>query len=197
MDLGPAVIESELSLLMVDTQLSRDGTSLALTGPTVTGTIFTYITQLNSFGKNDSGNYTCTTTIRPSTYLTGTRRLSETVKITIGKLPQPLVNRCNFTDDLTGIELEVNFQFISDEESMDINFSLSCNSSGVAVNSVVWIRDGILLENTAPLVLIDASTFAYTNILEVRGRLPGIYACQIRGPNDQVLSYTNFSVQGT
>ena len=62
-EFSPAVVESDLRLLMVDTQLSRDGTTLPLTGPVVSGTTFTYTTQLNSFGRNDSGNYSCTATI--------------------------------------------------------------------------------------------------------------------------------------
>ena len=73
-ELGPAVSQSDVPLLTVDAQLSRDGTPLALSGLTVTGTTFTYTIQLDSFGRSDSGNYTCTATVRPqptSTYLTG------------------------------------------------------------------------------------------------------------------------------
>ena len=87
-ELGPTVSQSDLSLLMVDAQLSRDGTPLALTGPTMTGTTFNYTIQLDSFGRNDSGDYTCTATVKPqltSTYLTesGTK-YSNTVRITAG-----------------------------------------------------------------------------------------------------------------
>ena len=81
-------MESELSLLNVSAQLSRDGTPLTLTGPTVSGTTFTYTTQLRSFGENDTGNYTCTVTVEPhptSTYLNGTRRKSDTIELIIGK----------------------------------------------------------------------------------------------------------------
>ena len=86
-ELGPSVMESDLSLLMVDAQLSRDGTPLTLTSQTVTGTTFTYTRRFESFGRSDSGNYTCTATIRPqpsSTYLTGSGSQSDTAKITIG-----------------------------------------------------------------------------------------------------------------
>ena len=61
---------------------------------------------------------------------------------------------------------------------------------------MVWTRDGFLLDNTGPLVLVDDSTFSYTNVLMVSGRTPGTYTCQIRGTNDQILSFANFSVQG-
>ena len=87
-ELGPAVTESELSLLVVDAQLSRDGTPLALTGPIVNGTTFTYTTQLNTFGRSDSGNYTCTATVRVqsnfSAFLIGISQLSDTIRVTTG-----------------------------------------------------------------------------------------------------------------
>ena len=86
-ELNPAVLGSEIFMLQVDAQLSRDGIRLAFTGPTVTGTTFTYTTQLNSFQRSDFGNYTCTATIRPhpltstSTSLTGIDILSDTLTI--------------------------------------------------------------------------------------------------------------------
>ena len=86
-ELSPAVVESDLSVVIVDAQLSRDGTPLTLTGPTVAGTTFTYTIQLDSFEKNGSGNYTCTATVRPqqsSTFLTGGSVLSNTVSIKAG-----------------------------------------------------------------------------------------------------------------
>ena len=87
-ELDPAIVQSDLSLLMVDAQLSRDGTPLALTGPTVTGTTFTYTIQLDSFGRSDSENYTCTATVRPlptSNYLTGSGQDFSIIEITTGE----------------------------------------------------------------------------------------------------------------
>ena len=81
-------MEYELPLLMVNAQLSRDGTVLRLSGPTVTGTTFTYSTQLNSFDESDVGNYTCTATVQPhptSTYLNATKGKSDTIELVIGK----------------------------------------------------------------------------------------------------------------
>ena len=94
------------------------------------------------------------------------------------------------------ISQEVDFQLISSQNSMDVSFSLTCNSSGGPVSSVTWIRDGFLLGNTGPVVLTDASTASYTNVLEVNSRAPGTYTCQIRGPSHQVLSSMDFNVQG-
>ena len=85
--LHSAVVPSEILLLMVDTQLSRDGTPLTLTGSTIRDTTFTYTTQINSFGRSDSGRYTCTATVRPElalTYVTGNETLSAIVNIKAG-----------------------------------------------------------------------------------------------------------------
>ena len=87
-ELNPAILGSEIFLLTVETQLFRDGIQMALDGPTVVGTTYTYISQLNSFGRSDYGNYNCTATIQPQpslTYLIGTDMLSDTLTITISK----------------------------------------------------------------------------------------------------------------
>ena len=86
--MGQGVLPSDLSLLMVDTQLSRDGTTLDLVDPVVSGTTFTYTIQLNSFGRNDSGDYVCTanvTLLQPSTYLTGMGRATDMSEVVIGE----------------------------------------------------------------------------------------------------------------
>ena len=86
---------SEIRLLMVDTQLFRDGTLLTLTGPIVSGTTFTYTTQLKSFGRSDSGHYTCAASVRlePTlTYLTGNEILSTTVNIKAGMTVKKALN---------------------------------------------------------------------------------------------------------
>ena len=101
------------------------------------------------------------------------------------------------SDVHAGVMVQVNFQFISDKESVNISFSLTCNSTGGQASGVVWTRDGFLLDNTDPLVITDAATFSYTNVLMVSGRAPGTYTCTIRGTSDQDLSSANFSIQGT
>ena len=86
--LHSAILGSEIFLLVVDTQLIRDGTPLALNGPIVTGTTFTYAARVNSFGRSNYGNYTCTATVRPQpslTYLIGREVLSDTLSIIAGK----------------------------------------------------------------------------------------------------------------
>jgi hypothetical protein len=86
--LNSAIVANDLSLLMVDVQLSRDG--MLLDNPTqsaVPGT--TYTTQLSPFGIGDVGNYTCTATIRPqpiATYLTGNETLAHIAQVTTGKI---------------------------------------------------------------------------------------------------------------
>ena len=86
--LNSVIMGSENALLMVDAQLSRDGTPLALPSVTVIGTTFTYTTVVNSFERSDSGNYTCTATVRPqpaATYLNGTETLESNINIRAGK----------------------------------------------------------------------------------------------------------------
>lgn len=71
--LSPVTV-ADLPLLNVDVQLSRNGISLNLTNSLVTGTTFINTVQLESFGRNNSGNYTCTATVLPLqnfTYVTG------------------------------------------------------------------------------------------------------------------------------
>lgn len=87
-ELNSEILGSEIFLLTVDTQLSKDRAPLALTGPIVTGTTFTYTAQLNSFQRNDYGKYICTATIRPqptSAYLIGVDVLSDALNIKPGE----------------------------------------------------------------------------------------------------------------
>ena len=100
------------------------------------------------------------------------------------------------SDVHAGVMVQVNFQFISDKESVNISFSLTCNSTGGQASSVVWTRDSFLLDNTDPLVETDASTHSYTSVLMVSGRAPGTYTCTIRGTSDQILNSANYIVQG-
>ena len=84
-----AVVASDLSLLMADIQLSRDGVLLDNpTQPPLTGLSFTHTTQLNPFRITDIGNYSCNTTVRSSSaFLTGNEALeSDTIRVTTGKI---------------------------------------------------------------------------------------------------------------
>ena len=90
-ELSPALRASDVSLLKVDIRTSRDGTQQTLTGPTVTGSTFTYTRRFESFGRSNSGNYTCTVNIRPATgptasYIIGSAERTSTSEITIGVL---------------------------------------------------------------------------------------------------------------
>ena len=88
-ELHSAVLVSEIFFLVVDAQLSRDGSPLPTGLQTVTHTTYTYTTQLNSFGRSNFGSYMCTAIVRPAPsrfiYLTGTETLSDTVNLTASK----------------------------------------------------------------------------------------------------------------
>ena len=88
--LDPTIVASDLSLLMVEVQLSRDGILLDnLTLSPMTGTAFVYTSRLSSFRITDVGNYTCNATVRPvpsSAYITGNEILeSDTIQVTTGE----------------------------------------------------------------------------------------------------------------
>ena len=87
--LVPAVTNSDLSALVVDVQLSRpNGSPLSLSGPIISDTTFTYTTQVNSFGRNDSGVYTCGASVRPkpslSEFLTESSQQFGSARVTTG-----------------------------------------------------------------------------------------------------------------
>lgn len=76
---------------MMDVQLTKDGMTLALTGPIVTGSTLNYTIKLDSFGRNDSGIYVCTAngrTQRNSIYLTGNiPETMDTIPLSTGYTP--------------------------------------------------------------------------------------------------------------
>ena len=79
--------ETNLSMLMVDVQLSRDGTPLTLTDQSQNGTTFTYTIQLDSFGRNDSGDYNCNASVRSqtfTTYLENSLIIMNNIKVSTG-----------------------------------------------------------------------------------------------------------------
>ena len=82
------VAQSDISLLEVDAQIFREGISLNLTDMQSNGTTFTYTINLGSFGRNDSGNYSCKAMVKPhenSTYLTGNITITDNTKLSTGK----------------------------------------------------------------------------------------------------------------
>ena len=51
----------------------------------------------------------------------------------------------------------ISYRRTSSQDSTDVTFSLTCNATGGSVSSVIWTRDGLLLDNTGPLVLTPTS----------------------------------------
>ena len=152
-ELSPAVVDSDLSAIVVDTQLSRDGTPLTVTHLTVADTIFTYTIQLDSYGWNDSGNYTCTATVRPqphSTFLitTESSESSDTVRVTAGS--RDFTEMCGLYSLLCPLQaytflLEVGIMviiatfssLILEREMMEL-CSASLTSSSAVVAVIIW-----------------------------------------------------------
>ena len=73
-EFDPIVVGTNLSLLMVDAQLSRDGTMMTLTGPNTPGARFIFSSQITSFEMCNVGDYICTATVSLSSaqiYISG------------------------------------------------------------------------------------------------------------------------------
>ena len=65
----------------------------------------------------------------------------------------------------------------------DLEFILTCNSSGGPPTTVTWTRDSETINNTdieaAKTELVDGETAQYTHTLTVTGRLEGLYTCTV------------------
>ena len=88
--LNRAIVDSDISLLNVTAQfLSDKGVPLTLSeSPVTAGTTFTFTTQLDSFRRNASGNYTCNVTVSPqatAAFVNGTQALDHTIELTTGE----------------------------------------------------------------------------------------------------------------
>ena len=79
---------ADFSLLTAHIQLSRNENPLPPTSNlTINGTTFTYTTQLNSFERTDSGNYTCIATFRSNiSHITMSNPVTNSINITTGKI---------------------------------------------------------------------------------------------------------------
>ena len=63
----------------------------------------------------------------------------------------------------------------------DLEFILTCNSSGGPPTTVTWTIDSKTINNTeaAKTDIIDGETAQYTHNLTVTGRLEGLYTCTV------------------
>ena len=89
-ELNEVVVESDFSILVINLHLAKDGNiipSQAQNTTSISSKSWTY--TINSFGRSDSGNYTCSATISPQrgllTYLIQSERSNScVVQITTG-----------------------------------------------------------------------------------------------------------------
>ena len=92
-------MESDISYLTLDAQLSRNGSTLALTGPVVSGTRLSYTYRIESFEVNNTGEYVCTAAVSPSQssspYITGSATLTTKATIAFGMTVYLLNNDSN------------------------------------------------------------------------------------------------------
>ena len=187
--LNSAIVISDLSLLMVDAELSRNGTPLTLSGRIMTDTTFTYTTQLNPFGRSDSGNYTCTATVRPqptSIYLTGNETLSSTIGIKAGKYSFSVNHSCIVTyyaiNDITALPPPLNVQATQSSSSAPVEVSWNPPTDAAATFTRYRIHYG-----NGQNVLISSVTAITSITLKVDGNYVGLNV-SIRSEADQLYS---------
>lgn len=86
-ELEAVVTEDDLPLLEVYAHISKNGTQLPVTDSQETDTTLTYTIRLDSFGRNDSGYYTCTASVRPhnTAYLTASSSVESSSNLSTGK----------------------------------------------------------------------------------------------------------------
>jgi hypothetical protein len=86
-DLDPAI--DDPGLVTVNIQWSDPaGRTLTTTTPSVSGSTYSSMATISSFGRNQSGVYTCTATVSPSpsnSFLSGGGSRSETLRVTTGE----------------------------------------------------------------------------------------------------------------
>lgn len=79
------LVESDWQLFDLEVTLSRDDSEVIF----INSTNLAYIHQIVSFNRNDSGNYSCTTTARPqpsSVFINGSNAVSDVLKVTTGEV---------------------------------------------------------------------------------------------------------------
>ena len=85
-DLDPAIDVP----VTVNIELSDPaGNPLTATAPSVSGSTYSSMATISSFGRNDSGLYTCSAAVSPSpsnSFLSDSSSRSETLRITIGEI---------------------------------------------------------------------------------------------------------------
>ena len=85
-DLDPAIDVP----VIVNIELSDPaGIPLTATAPSVSGSTYSRMATVSSFGRNDSGLYTCSATISPSSsnsFISDSSSQSETLRVTVGEI---------------------------------------------------------------------------------------------------------------
>ena len=75
---------------------------------------------------------------------------------------------------------EIEFMLISEPISVDLQFTLTCISTGGPATIVTWTRDSVDAVGDTETVLNDPVTAQYTHTLTVTGRqLGGLYTCTV------------------
>ena len=97
-DLDPAI---DVPGVTVNIQLSDPaGSPLTTTTPSMTGSTYSSMATISSFGRDQSGLYTCSATVSPSppnSFLFNSRSQSGTLRVTTGEVPINLLHTYRYT----------------------------------------------------------------------------------------------------
>ena len=84
-------VEVPLNVTFELLRMDPAGSLLPTTTPSVSGSTYTSTATISSFGRNDSGNYTCRVTISSiNTHLTSSNNTSNSLRVTTGMMTQIL-----------------------------------------------------------------------------------------------------------
>ena len=84
------------------------------------------------------------------------------------------------------------FRVNSDLNGENLQFTLTCISTGGPATSVTWTRDSVTITEGNKTVLDDGKSSQYTHSLTVTGRLGGLYTCTVANnkPSQDLTKYT-------
>ena len=84
------------------------------------------------------------------------------------------------------------FTVNSDFNGENLQFTLTCISTGGPATSVTWTRDSVTITEGNKTVLNDGKSSQYTHTLTVTGRLGGLYICTVANnkPSEDLTEYT-------
>ena len=80
-------------------------------------------------------------------------------------------------------------------DPIHVRFELTCTSVGRPLSQMIWMFNGLELNNSNS-VLSDATSGTYYSTLVINGRQAGNYSCHVSGYQDRVVGEEYYLVTG-